>query len=519
MRIFRTLVLSATALLMSTTAMAQKHNMNDIKDPDAAVEAVKGVIAKYHDKETFNKFLDELGGKFKKSPKFFAGVADAYYRYSGMRDTLNANRYLDKALAINPNYSPAFVQRGDMVFLEEDTLAALGYYNKAINADPTNIQAYDKVIIIERFRDRDKTIALIKSIKEHVPTYPVNLKIADTYVSSSRAADWNMAMEYYQKAERDSMKVRDYQNETSLYNGLVSATDDKLAKYNTYEKMLEVAEEGLQKYPTSFEILNVALLAATNCSNMGPSEKKIEFADKAIDYGERLFAVQGADTLVKAHNYNQYAVALMNRGKYEKAIETYQSLLDNPKTDDDMRSTAIGKIADAYSKMGEYDKADKVYTDYIAQREKDGQLTYFDMQSYAQMLSSKAEESVGQDKIDALLKAANIYDEAARKFVTYAQYAYWNKFNALRDDALGGLEGGKWIPAANDIINLLKAQSQPDETQRYYLKWANYYLAFYYYKIKSNAKLAKPYWVKLYELEPDNQQARSVLEGQYKMKL
>lgn len=524
MKILKTITFALALLLLPAVSVdAQKRRSLNVTDTNAAIEGIRKVMRNtMYQGDNLQAFLDDLCAKKKNDPVLLAGIAKAFFYDSGVKDTTNAFVYINKALAVKPNYAPAYLLKGDILFLDEDTTSALACYNKAIQVDSTYIPAYDKVILINRFKDRDKTIALIKSIKNHVPNFPVNLKIADTYSNGPTFNDLQTAIEHYAIAETDSMKARDYQNEASLYMAVVASSGSTLDKYNNYLKMLEVSEKGLQKFPTSFELLNAALTGSTNAAAIGPAETKMELATKAVDFGERLFNVEGSDTLIKDKHYQLYGTGLMIKNNYDKAIVLFEKMLSDPKTSDENRSYAIGKIADAYTYLGEYDKAENVYEDYIKGLEQNGTLRYEHLQSYAGMYKTKAEELNGTEKAAALRKACDIYGQAAEKFMMYADYAYYNQWLILYNNEEILDPSGKMhyaVEPAKKLYNYLCAKSELSSTQAGWLKNISNYIGYYYLITMNNPKMAKPYWEKLYSLDPNNENAKNVLTKQYKMKL
>lgn len=494
-------------LLMPLGAMAQKRSLSNINDVDAAVKAIGAILPHYSAKDA-EPFISEVCERHKKNPAIYTGVADAFWYKSGVRDSANAFRYIDKALAVNPKYAPAYLLRGDIFFTCEDTVKALENYHKAIEVNPQLESSYGKIIIIERYRNRDKTIALIKSMKDAIPNYPVNLKIADTYVFSTKASDLNLAKECYEKAERDSMKLRDYQNEASLYNGL-AANSAGVEKLNAYMRMYEIGKEGLAKYPDSFELLNIALVGSANSHNHPDLEKRAELDNMAVEYGEKLFALPGVDTLLTDNQFLNYGIALMHKNNYEKAINIYKQLLNFPKATDDDRSTAIGKIGEAYAKLGEYEKANDVYKDYIANLESNGRLRYYDMQTYAQMYTFKAEESVGQEQIDAYMKAAEIYGKAAEKFIDNSALAYYFQIDCLKKIDTDNAQGIALEPCKK-LYNLMIAKGKEAENYHAFMQVSLLYIINHYIKVK-NYKTARVWALKYLEFDPENQGIKDIL--------
>ena len=121
---------------------------------------------------------------FKKNPEVLTNIGHAFDFQ--INDTVNAFKYIDRALAVNPKYVPAYVEKGSILFgwakTPEDTITAYGWYDKAISFDPKNplgYQAYAKALA--KKHDYDGAAKKLEEILQHDPNYNVYVEIGAMY--------------------------------------------------------------------------------------------------------------------------------------------------------------------------------------------------------------------------------------------------------------------------------------------------------------------------------------------------
>ena len=100
-----------------------------------------------------------------------------------------------------------------------------------------------------------------------------------------------------------------------------------------------------------------------------------------------------------------------------------------------------------------------------------------------------------------------MYAKLAEKYPTLKAFAKLQEGNTAFQNELDD----KAIPAYQEVITELEAK-QCDADEISYLKQAYQYMGFIYNYDKQDFNLAKPYWEKLLNLEPDNKYAKDAME-------
>ena len=510
----------ATALLAAVLpASAQKHSISSLTDTKATVKAMETIIAK-NDRHYVEPIIAEICAKKKNNPELCVGAADAFWYKTGIRDSTNAFKYIKKAIAANKNYVPAYILTAEIWNDCQDTLKAIEWYNKAIQADTLYAKTYRALANMrEKIGNYDEAYRIYKRAKAAIPTFPANLEIARMYYKTDTYSGYNKAIEHFKIAEVDSMEAYDYNSYATLYNLAAEQVQDRGAKVGNYLKMLEISEEGIQRFPKDFYVLEAGLLAAVKIHDMlgqSDAEKKREYAEKAENYGER--AIAEGDTLVNDVIYKLYGFALKYRHKYDKAIKVFERVINSDKAEEADKDIAMKQIADSYKELGEYDKAEELFKNNLAKKEANGTAKYFDYEKIAELFMDQAQELNGNDKIDVLWKADAMYAKGAATDLQYAGYGYYNQ-TRIRSSIDEDNKKGLGLEPARKLYAMMLTKGALEGNNKKIMVYACNYLGSYYQFTKKSPKEAKQYWLKLYETDPTNKNAILVLTKLYKMKL
>lgn len=518
-------ILLATALLAAVLpASAQKHSISSLTDTKATVKAMETIIAK-NDGHYVEPIIAEICAKKKNNPELCVGAADAFWYKTGIRDSTNAFKYIKKAIAANKNYVPAYILTAEIWNDCQDTLKAIEWYNKAIQADTLYAKTYRALAKMrEKSGNYDEAYRIYKRAKAAIPTFPANLEIARMYYKTDTYSGYNKAIEHFKIAEVDSMEAYDYNNYATLYNLAAEQVQDRGAKVANYLKMLEISEEGIQRFPKDFYVLETGLLAAVKIHDMlgqSDAEKKREYAEKAENYGERTIAE--GDTLVNDVIYKLYGFALKYRHKYDKAIKVFERVLNSDKAEEADKDIAMKQIADSYKELGEYDKAEELFKKNLEKKENNGTAGIKDYKNMVKFYEEQAEELNGKDKIDVLWKADAMYSRSAEKDLQNAGYAYYWQISLRHeiDQYTNGEDNtrGLALEPARKLYALMLTKGTLEGSNKEFMVQACNYLASYYHFTKKSPKEAKRYWLKMYETDPTNNRAKQALTKLYKMKL
>ncbi|WP_278778692.1 tetratricopeptide repeat protein [Leyella stercorea] len=515
------------------------RKVQTINDVEAAILGIEKIVS--HTLVEVEPIVQQIceSQQTKKSvcPRIYVGAANAFWLKSGVSDTTYALKYIDKAIELDPHYAPAYMLKGDIYKWADDTTVAVNYYKKAIEMAPNDFRTYRTYVLFvkagldkvtarafagdteaqeEVRRRRARMENIYAMAKEANPTYPYNRNCARLYADYGLTTnEYKKGIQLYEEVQKDSLEARDYINQVQMVSAFLEKADGK-TKLQHYTRIMNICDSGLVRYPTDYYIL----ANGAKYANMGYElvkkqqgealyESKKLFSSRALEYSETLIASK--DTLITDQNYLDYGKALINNNKLNQGIDVLKELLKSPTIKDDQVASAMGVISNTYKDMGEYDKAETAYQEYINTVESNGKLNYFHLQNYAKMYEDKAEECVGMEQVAAYKKAFDIYGQAAERFPDYADYGYVNQLqlSPLIDP---DQEAGVGLQPALQLFNSVSANAS-------WQLMATRYLVGYYYNVKKSKELARKYFMRWHELDPDNETVKRNIAILYKVKL
>lgn len=527
------------------------RKVQTINDVEAAILGIEKIVS--HTLVEVEPIVQQIceSQQTKKSvcPRIYVGAANAFWLKSGVSDTTYALKYIDKAIELDPHYSPAYMLKGDIYKWADDTTLAVNYYKKAIEMAPNDFRTYHKYVsFVEAGLDKVTTRAyagdteaqeevrkrraklenIYAMAKEANPTYPYNRNCARLYDKYGLTTnDFQKGIQLYDEAQKDSLEAGDYSSKIRmLYAFLEKANGNK--KFEIYTLMMNTCDSGLVRFPTDYYILSNGLRNITAAYDLvkrqkgeGFVEYKNKFSTKALEYGERLMATK--DTMINNDDIYRYGIALMNRYKQQQGIDVLQELMARPNIDDKTVSKAMNAICEAYRDLGEYEKGENAYEELIKTLDAKGSLQVAHYIDYASMLKSQAEESFGQQMIDTYLKACKVYERGAERFPEYAPYLYYYAWQICKNDAL---DPGKTlelaIRPAKKAYDLLKNKERYEGDEGIIMNDVCWCLVDYYFNKKKDYPAAKQYVLKYYQLVKGTESEESfagILRRRYKMKI
>lgn len=515
------------------------RKVQTINDVEAAILGIEKIVS--HTLVEVEPIVQQIceSQQTKKSvcPRIYVGAANAFWLKSGVSDTTYALKYIDKAIELDPHYGPAYMLKGDIYKWADDTTLAVSYYKKAMEMAPHDFRTYHTYVLFvkagldkvtarafagdteaqeEVRRRRARMENIYAMAKEANPTYPYNRNCARLYADYGLTTnEYKKGIQLYEEVQKDSLEARDYINQVQMVSAFLEKADGK-TKLQHYTRIINICDSGLVRYPTDYYIL----ANGAKYANMGYElvkkqqgealyESKKLFSSRALEYSETLIASK--DTLITDQNYLDYGKALINNNNLNQGINVLKELLKSPTIKDDQVASAMGVISNTYKDMGEYDKAETAYQEYINTVESNGKLNYFHLQNYAVMYKDKAEECVGMEQVAAYKKAFDIYGQAAERFPDYADYGYINQLqlSPLIDP---DQEAGVGLRPALQLYNSVSANAS-------WQLMATRYLVGYYFNVKKSKELARKYFMRWHELDPDNETVKRNIAILYKVKL
>lgn len=515
------------------------RKVQTINDVEAAILGIEKIVS--HTLVEVEPIVQQIceSQQTKKSvcPRIYVGAANAFWLKSGVSDTTYALKYIDKAIELDPHYSPAYMLKGDIYKWADDTTVAVNYYKKAIEMAPNDFRTYRKYAafveagldkVTERAfagdteaqeevrRRRAKLENIYAMAKEANPTFPYNRDCARLYAAYGLTTnEIQKGVQLYDEAQKDSLEADDYTSQARMVYTFVDNADGN-TKLQLYTRIMNICDSGLVRYPAYYYILSTGADWANRAYDLVKKQQgdalyeyKKLFASRALEYSETLIASK--DTAITDLNYLNYGKALINNNKLNQGIDVLKELLKSPTIKDDQVASAMGVISNTYKDMGEYDKAETAYQEYINTVESNGKLNYFHLQNYAAMYKDKAEECVGMEQVAAYKKAFDIYGQAAERFPDYADYGYINQLqlSPLIDP---DQEAGVGLRPALQLYNSVSANAS-------WQLMATRYLVGYYFNVKKSKELARKYFMRWHELDPDNETVKRNIAILYKVKL
>lgn len=461
------------------------------KDTDAAVKALTKVIKKWSNTpKTLDNAVENICSKYKKEPSVYNGAAEAFW-WNGA-DSAHAIKYANKAIAIDSKYAPAYVLQGDIWRHYKDTVMAKKWYEKAITANPQSTVGYEAYAKMIEESDPDGAVAMLEKITAAHPEYPFHLKAARIYErkmedNASIGKYLTKAIGHYEQVDPDSMESYDVVYYATHYFGM-----------HDYNKCLAILEPYMPKYTSDSYFNNLCLQTSVEAGQYSKAE---QFANN--------FLSSAPDSIRKSQYYRYCVRTYMGLKKYEEAVEVSKTLMGLDIATDEDKQYAIGKIADAYSELGEFDKAEAAYAEYTEGRSRTGQLTVQDVNNFAELYWNKANELNGSEKIAAWMKADSLYDVIANKYIQYADEALYRRY-LISVSIHKNPKDGYALPVCNKLVSVLLAKNDLDETRKGWLTDAYRYIAYNYLE-NHNYKRSKEYFQKIVAVSPNDEGAQKAL--------
>jgi tetratricopeptide (TPR) repeat protein len=384
------------------------------------------------------------------------------------------------------NYSPAYVLMGDIAVLADDGGAAAKNYDQAIFFDRKNVEAYRKYAIIYSKISFESSIDKLEQLRSEVPNYPVDLPIARLYDNAGKIDD---AIRFYERVGLDQMEARDLAMFALKYNLI-----------KDYAKSLAVLESGLKRFPRSSSLNRLGLMNAIAQQDF----------DNALIYGDRLFNKSDSVEL-KDMDFVNFAKAYIGKQNYDEAIALYRKGIEVSQADKDAVNNLFKEISDAYMKKGDFDNAVVEYRKYL-----DGtsNKTASDYSTLAEMYYKHAADLTGEEQMANIKMCDDIYKELQERFANNPDVVAYvlnrrGTLNAIMDpDSKQGLAK----PIFEQLMQMLEAKTERTDTDTKRLITCYRYMLSYDLLVQDNKEAAKAWAEKILTLDPENEQAKAVME-------
>ena len=454
----------------STTAIAQEAELN------AALEGIKSKAP---------NAAELAKTAYKKNKKDAAALVKIGRAYLEQKDTANAAlfaNYANEAGKPKYQYAPAYLLLGDIeASYGTDGGKAAGFYNQAINFDPTNPEGYKKWALVYRKISPSQAAKKLQEMKSNCPNEDIDAAIAHIYML---AGDEKQAYENYAKADINKL-------DKSSLNEFVRCS------YFTghFDDALRAAEAGLKIEPRNPVFNRLAMFA----------NYELKKYDAAKAYIHKYFNETDS---AKFSEYDHFYTALIYQALEDKAnmYAEYDKALSLVNDSSMIKRHAILKsVSDSYLKDQQFEKAIQYYQDYLACKP---DLNSDDEEGLAKIYSKWADNDEAR-KAELVGKAINAYRAMGEKYPIQAIYAAYqcatmsNKLDKTGEKSLAK-------PDYQKVVSLLENKADRDNSENTMLKYSYHYLMSNAFLYGKNKALAKEYANKILAIDPNYEPAQQI---------
>ena len=462
--------MAALMLGFSATASAQEAELN------AALEGIKSKAP---------NAAELAKTAYKKNKKDAAALVKIGRAYLEQKDTANAAlfaNYANEAGKPKYQYAPAFLLLGDIeASYGTDGGKAAGFYNQAINFDPTNPEGYKKWALVYRKISPSQAAKKLQDMKSNCPNEDIDAAIAHIYML---AGDEKQAYENYAKADIDKL-------DKSSLNEFVRCS------YFTghFDDALRAAEAGLKIEPRNPVFNRLAMFA----------NYELKKYDAAKAYIHKYFNETDS---AKFSEYDHFYTALIYQALEDKAnmYAEYDKALSLVNDSSMIKRHAILKsVSDSYLKDQQFEKAIQYYQDYLACKP---DLNSDDEEGLAKIYSKWADNDESR-KAELVGKAIEAYRTMGEKYPIQAIYAAYqcatmsNKLDKTGEKSLAK-------PDYQKVVSLLENKADRDNSENTMLKYSYHYLMSNAFLFGKNKALAKEYANKILAIDPNYEPAQQI---------
>jgi tetratricopeptide (TPR) repeat protein len=456
------------------------------------------LLLKSGDAKGAEKLFDAALKKDKKNVETIVAIARAYYQ-NGL--TVKSDSKLDDARKANKKSPLIYILEGDRLKDAGKIGDAAGSYAQAIYYAPNYTVPYIKTAQVYEQINAALAIENLNHVLQIDPNYILAYKyLGNVYYKNGRYAD---AIDAYKKF---------FENGEYGIDDLTHYAASLFFNKN-YDEAQKLISEGIQKAPDNFVLNRLLVYSAV----------ELEDYANGVKTADKFFALnRGANDNYIARDYVSYGKLLLENGQIDKALQQYDEAIKLDPTQFDLYKeiastlSESGRAADAAAYLQKYiDLAgDKVIAE-----------DYYNIGRYYYMAAG----SSMKDTIDAdaPAKTRKYLHEADAAFTTVATrvpeshlgYFWRARANSLLDAISFSETGARPTlakPYYEETIKILQAKGGNNnsiliEAYRYLSSY--YYLTYDELKKAEDKALAVEYSHKLLELDPENVQAKQIVEA------
>lgn len=460
----------------------EKGNQADPKNPfnfvGQGAVALKGGDVK--GAENLFKQAEKLS---KKNPKLAIAIANAYYYADANAYAKQINKQTANAFKWNPADPDYYIFKGDDLGYKKEWGQAFGQYELAYQNDPNNIESRVKAANVDFFLNPDRAIKGLEDLLAQVPNNAlVQRELAEKYYENNNVAK---ALENYAKYynnpnhfAKDEVRYaqllwmnKENDKAIDVCNGLINNNDDSNNMFFGYR---------LKLY--------------SQCSK--------EDWEGAIETGKKFFALPDKfNSLYIPSDYSYFATALAQLDRADEAEEAFEKAMTIFPNDKTIRNQLIG----IYNKNKDFEKAAKLRQAVVDS----GDYTVDDLYNLANAYCRIAENTTDADnKAEAIARGKKAIEEVIEKQPNEVSNYYMN--SRIMSLAEASEFDGTALDSYRKLEEAVNA-NKDNKNANYYYQLCYRYMANYYDK-QGQKDVAKSYFEKWLQIDPNNEQLRKYVE-------
>lgn len=460
-------------LALVQVAMAQKMD-DGLKQVQEEIDTLQfGKQSMGISRKEKDATLKKISKKYAKNAEVQRMIAKSYYAFfydnynDGRvslrkvvylnRDTLNAFRYIDKALSANKKFTPAYLFAASICQAEDQHERALAWCDKAIKVCPQDTAGYLKRAELMALDDVNEAVAYVENLRNEGMVSDADLHIARLYVEHYKdetgitREQMREVVGYYDKAQRENMNETDVSNYAVYLSRCASSEQEHEVMV---DKAIDVAEWGIRKYPKDFG-LHYFLM------NLYYSKHRYQEALK-----EHELMMQADNVQIRPEDFFTLGKLYNDMGRYREALAAFEKVQQWPEVSEEYKTNAeanismvIQKMALQEGKQSGYEQALKEYETFLNGRRQEGKLTASMLDTHAKLYMQMAEGKDSVERQRTLAVADSIYGEMVERFPDqdiYGAYQRW-QLHSLMDPQN---ELGLAVPYAEKVVEVIKGKDE-----------------------------------------------------------
>lgn len=423
----------------------------------------------------------------KKDPKLAIAIANAYYMADANAYAKQIDKQKKNAFKWNANDPDYYIFVGDDLAHKQEWGQAAGQYELAFQREPANIESRVKFSNVDFFLNENRAVEALEELLDLVP--------------NSALVQRELAEKYYEASSIKGNVAKAVEHYGTYYNNPNHFAKDEIR----YAQLLWMSKD----YDKAEEVCDGLIANATDPSNKFFGYRLKFYSqcgeqnwEDAAETGAKFFALPANErTPYSVTDYSYYATALNRTNRGAEAVATFEKAIQQYPDNADLRS----QLANVYNASKDYVKAAEVLQGIVDSGNYDAADLYRLANAYRKVADNTTDDAVKQNAISKARSAINGAIEKEPNDLSNLNMLAQVELSAENNEYTGG--------ALNAYKNLIDAvnKNPGDENANYYYMMGYRYLATYYSK-QGQMPVAKDYYIKWLQYDPENENLRKFVE-------